>query len=176
MVTTFSTSCAVRHVVRSFWPFFDEEIDLYIFTTERNLEHLAAGHHWFCDGTFDSAPNDYQLYTIHVIAAGTRTIPVVYCLAKNKNRTTYDRIFTYLKDRRNDLAPVSVMVDFEMAAIQSLRAAFPATEVKGCLFHFGQCLWRKIQKLGLQQWYRESPTTRLSSKRSSRLRSIRLTE
>ena len=43
------------------------------------------------------------------------------------------------------------MIDFEMAAIQSLQHHFPEAEIQGCLFHFCQCLWR----LGLQGWYRD---------------------
>ena len=30
---------------------------------------------------------------------------------------------------------------------------FPQTTIYGCLFHFGQCLWREIQRCGLQSWY-----------------------
>ncbi|KAL8579458.1 hypothetical protein ACOMHN_026823 [Nucella lapillus] len=29
------------------------------------------------------------------------------------------------------------------------------TAVHGCFFHFGQCLWRNLQSLGLQDWYLE---------------------
>ena len=34
-----------------------------------------------------------------------------------------------------------------------MRKCFPNTSINGCLFHFSQCLWRKIQNLGLQCWY-----------------------
>ena len=62
--------------------------------------------------------------------------------------------FYFLKDR--NLNPTSISVDFERAAINHIRKIFPDTIVYGCFFHFGQCLWRKIQSLGLQSWYTET--------------------
>ncbi|KAL8585639.1 hypothetical protein ACOMHN_025262 [Nucella lapillus] len=125
--------------------------DIVILTTPSNLDVLARNAHWFCDGTFDSAPLATQLYTIHVLV---ETLPLVYCVTKNKNRTTYDAIFTYLNGQR-DLNPETITIDFERAALNSISEHFPTTAVHGCFFHFGQCLWRNLQSLGLQDWYLE---------------------
>ena len=142
----------------------DENLDLYVFATSKNLDILARQRHWFCDGTFDSAPMGYQLYTVHVIADGSRTVPVVYCVARRKDRNTYNRIYQFLKDCRQNLSPLTVMIDFEMAAIQSLEHHFPEAEIQGCLFHFGQCLWRNVQRLGLQNWYKEDANNAMTIK------------
>ena len=56
------------------------------------------------------------------------------------------------------------MIDFEMAAIQSLEHHFPEAEIQGCLFQFGQCLWRNVQRLGLQGWYKEDANNALTIK------------
>ena len=125
------------------------------------MDVLARQRHWFCDGTFDSAPNGYQLYTLHVIVDGSKTVPVVYCITRRKDQNTYDRIFQFLKDRRPNLSPLTVMIDFEMAVIQSLQHHFPEAEIQRCLFHFGQCLWRNVQRLGLQGWYRDDANNAL---------------
>ncbi|CAN8008537.1 unnamed protein product, partial [Ixodes pacificus] len=55
------------------------------------------------------------------------------------------------------LSPPFLLVDFEMAAMNAIRRTFPATVLKGCLFHFTQCLYRKIQKAQLQTRYAEDP-------------------
>jgi hypothetical protein len=128
--------------------------DIVILTTPSNLDVLARNAHWFCDGTFDSAPLATQLYTIHVLVEDTHTLPLVYCVTTNKNRATYDAIFTYLKGQR-DLNPETITIDFERAALNSINEHFPTTAVHGCFFHFGQCLWRNLQSLGLQDWYLE---------------------
>jgi hypothetical protein len=124
----------------------DDNLDIYVFATDKNMDVLARQRHCFCDGTFDSAPNGYQLYTLHVIVDGSKTVPVVYCITRRKDQNTYDCIFQFLKDRRPNLSPLTVMIDFEMAVIQSLQHHFPEAEIQGCLFHFGQCLWRNVYR------------------------------
>lgn len=40
-----------------------------------------------------------------------------------------------------------------MAMLQALKNIFPNSEIKGCNFHFNQCIWRKVQELGLVKEY-----------------------
>ena len=37
---------------------------------------------------------------------------------------------------------------------------FPDAQIKGCFFHFCQCLWRKLQGLGLAVAYKAMPEIR----------------
>ena len=131
-----------------------EEEDIVLMATDTNLDLLAKSMHWFCDGTFDSAPDNHQLYTIHALLGENHTVPLVYCITKSKTQETYDTIFSKLKERRV-MEPNSITVDFEKAAISSIEKNFPNSHTSGCFFHFGQCLWRKIQACGLQNWYNE---------------------
>ena len=39
------------------------------------------------------------------------------------------------------------MVDFETGEHSAVRSVFPTAVIKGCLFHFKQCLMRKFVKL-----------------------------
>ena len=55
-----------------------------------------------------------------------------------------------LKDLELNLAPISIMSDFEVAFTQASRATFPGAEHNGCFFHFSQCIFRAIQVAGLQ--------------------------
>ena len=43
----------------------DRDLGIHIITTEGNLNMLRDAEHWFADGTFDCAPEGYQLYTTH---------------------------------------------------------------------------------------------------------------
>ena len=124
------------------------EDDITIFTTAENLNMLRRSHHWFCDGTFDSAPHDHQLFTIHVLLEDTHTVPLVYCITRNKNEDTYRRILEHLKEKQSDLDPISLTEDFEAASIHAMRAAFPDIEIAGCYFHFAQATYKKLQSLG----------------------------
>ncbi|XP_022183073.1 uncharacterized protein LOC111042691 [Myzus persicae] len=53
---------------------------------------------------------------------------------------------------RNGLVfnPKTFLIDFEIGMIVSIRETFGyETSIKGCLFHLGQAIWRKVQYLGL---------------------------
>lgn len=134
---------------------------LLILTTARNLDLLSMKEHWLCDGTFDSAPLGFQLYTIHVTLSETCTVPLVYAIAREKSQQMYEQIFSTLKEKRPHLNPLSFTIDYERAAINAINRIFPNANVYGCYFHFGQCLWRKIQNLGLQAWYNDPANTNL---------------
>ena len=54
----------------------------------------------------------------------------------DKARTTYSRMFDAIKGIQPNFAPDTVMVDFELALHRSIRDAFPAAYLQGCLFLF----------------------------------------
>ena len=63
-------------------------------------------------------------------------------------------------DRGLQIAPAEVMTDYELALVQSLLLAFPGAVQHGCHFHFAQCLWRRVQRLGLVEEYKDNPEIR----------------
>ena len=85
--------------------------------------------------------------------------PLVYCLLPNKARDTYQRTLELLKKKAEelhlDLSPSVVLSDFELAIIQAAELSFPTADIKGCYYHYCQCLNRNVQNLGLQVAYRE---------------------
>ena len=44
--------------------------------------------------------------------------------------------------------------------MQSLELQFPSACIHDCYFHFTQCLWRKVQSLGLVEEYKEDGSIR----------------
>jgi hypothetical protein len=45
--------------------------------------------------------------------------------------------------------------DFEAGIWQSIRLVLPEAHLRGCIFHFTQALWRKVQAFGLVPAYNE---------------------
>lgn len=45
--------------------------------------------------------------------------------------------------------PDEVIIDFEQAAFNAISRIWPNAIVKGCFFHFGQAIWRRVNHLGL---------------------------
>ncbi|XP_071577721.1 uncharacterized protein [Temnothorax nylanderi] len=138
--------------------FDSEDINnrLLIFATEDNLQVLRGCDTWYCDGTFKVVPEIFdQLYTVHGEVNG-KVVPLVYALCPNRRKRTYQTLLRVLKDAIPGVAPKNVMSDFEMAFLKAVTLEFPECELKGCLFHFGQALWRSIQDHDLAPLYRES--------------------
>jgi hypothetical protein len=57
------------------------------------------------------------------------------------------------------------MIDFELAAQKAFESQFPGVIVKGCLFHFGQTLFKNLVKVGLRQEYLDNEQVRAFFKR-----------
>jgi hypothetical protein len=158
---------------------------LIIFTIQSHLSVLKSCIHWFADGTFKMrmhisiivtrlyffqvCPNDfYQLFTLHGFFR-SQIIPLVHGLLVGKTTADYDDFFWRIKETE-EYNPESILTDFESATIKSIKNSFPnAIHIGhisthqtvhsfswiGCLFHFGQCIWRKLQSFSLQNQYRE---------------------
>ncbi|CAN7988539.1 unnamed protein product, partial [Ixodes pacificus] len=137
---------------------------MVVLASPLDIEALHGSYHWVCDGTFEYCPPSFcQLYTIHGFVRG-EAVPLVAALLPNKTSATYDKLFAVIRDaltrRFGSVGALQVAhFDFEEAAITSCKQQFRGVTTKGCLFHFGQCLTRKIASLGLQSLYRDPVNT-----------------
>ncbi|KAG0444586.1 hypothetical protein HPB47_013625 [Ixodes persulcatus] len=106
-----------------------------------------------------------QLYTIHGFVHG-KAVPLVTALLPSKTATTYQKCFEVergaLTSRFGSTGAQQIVhIDFEAAAIASCQQVSPGVTTKGCLFHFVQCLTRKIGESGLQSRYRDPASPEL---------------
>ena len=136
-----------------------EENRILIFGTTQNLRHLCVANDIYMDGTFKSAPEMYrQVYSIHCQVMGCM-IPVIVAFLPTKDEVSYTRMFQLLQQAAQrfgmQLKPNTVSIDFEMAMINTVQQFFPNSRIRGCLFHYSQAVWRKVQHLGLTVRYRE---------------------
>ncbi|XP_071176225.1 uncharacterized protein [Mytilus edulis] len=132
---------------------------MLVFSTQENLYHLAAADTIYCDGTFYVCPTlFYQLYTFHAKVDGTM-FPLVYCFLPGKDQQMYTRLLTIIKDLCNNfnilLQPAKMFLDCEIAIRNATTSVFPDINIKGCFFHYTQCIWGNAQKHGLKTKYNE---------------------
>jgi hypothetical protein len=138
-----------------------DENKIVVFGTETFLRKLCAADIVFMDGIFKSAPQIFtQIYTLHIFWMGIM-VPVVYSLLPDKSAQTYRRMFEIIQRAATRLnlqfKPRAFQIDFEIAMEVAILNVFgPETDVKGCLFHFGQSVWRKTQKPAIQKAYTEN--------------------
>ncbi|KAG0440468.1 hypothetical protein DMUE_1726 [Dictyocoela muelleri] len=113
----------------------------------------------YMDGTFKSAPHEfYQLYIIHV-EFNSQCFPIMYCFLCGKTEEIYYLLFCRIKEvllqKNIEFSPNTVQIDFEYAAYNAIKRVFPNINIKGCFFHFGQAIWRKVVDLGLKTMFNE---------------------
>ena len=98
------------------------------------LSLLRECKNWYADGTFKIAPKHlFQLYTIHTEKDGF-VIPYVYALMTDKSQSSYDTVLKKLLEQEAALNPLSVILDFEKAAINAFEGNFIAV-ISCCFFH-----------------------------------------
>ena len=139
--------------------FNDERI--LLFTTSSNVALLKESVNWIMDGTFKTVPTLFhQLYSIHAMVGtgeNAKVLPLVYALMTSKSEECYIRLFQDLNDfaaeNNHELNPQFILTDFEKAAINASKREFPDATSKGCLFHLGQSVWRRIQAASLSKRY-----------------------
>lgn len=128
------------------------------FATDASLAILCDSRDVYMDGTFRVVPKLFlKLYSVHAFYEG-KMMPLLYFLLPSKSTETYTRMFNLLKQyvepRGLRFYPRNFHIDFEDAVLLAIDDIFPASEVKGCLFHFCRAVWRKVQSVGLAQSYR----------------------
>jgi hypothetical protein len=127
---------------------------ILVFGHRELLPAFGRAELWLADGTFKVVPSlFYQLYSVHFEFVGGINPAVVYCLLPNKSRATYDRMISVLKQLNPTASPRRILVDFESAAMNAFREAFPDAEVSGCYFHLCQSINRKVNDCGLKADY-----------------------
>jgi hypothetical protein len=134
-----------------------EEDKILIFATNEFLKILTEGKTVFSNGTFRSVPKIFcQLYTLHGIYLG-QMFSLIYVLLPDKRQETCAWMFLLLQDygshNNSPFLPKHFQIDFEVAVIDVIKIVFPNTKISGCMFHYSQCDWRKVQDLGLSNAY-----------------------
>lgn len=153
----------------------DEEADLIvkdkmfngkriiIYTTKVLLTILGQSKFYLMDGTFKITPNVFtQLYTIHGSTHQNKTFPMVIGLLSHKDKASYDSFFEMIleccESAGINLCPRYCIMDFEKASRLSIRQYFDNVAIKGCNFHLGQIIYRRIQSQGFQTLYGKNIT------------------
>ena len=125
----------------------------YLFGTDDNISILQSSQNLVIDGTFKTAPNLFtQLLTVHSILDDGWRIPCAYGLLPGKREVLYSNLLQQLDDIA-DISPDTVLTDYELGLRNAVRSIWPGATLRGCYFHFTQCLWRRFAQSDLVPEY-----------------------
>jgi hypothetical protein len=71
------------------------------------------------------------------------------------NHIYFSHINDLSREQNIHLQPQTVFIDYEFATNNAATTNFPGVTIKGCFFHYTQCIWSETQKFGLQTYYKE---------------------
>ena len=125
------------------------------FFTQRQLHLLARARTWFVDGTFYVVRSPFiQLWSIHAfvrIDESMKQLPLAFGLMSSRRSKDYGAVINVLlgkiREARLNLSVESVVSDFEAALWNDVRRVLPQVDMRGCVFHWGQAVWRMVQDL-----------------------------
>ena len=147
--------------------FFREDIRInerrhLVFSTADQLRLLGKSKRWYVDATSKVVKAPFtQLFSIHSFIRhgdSMKQVPLAYVLMSGKRKEDYVAVLEAIKSLTSVVVP-EVVMDFEVAMWQAVRAVFEEAQIKGCVFHWVQAIWRRVQLLGLQEPYNKDEGT-----------------
>lgn len=129
-----------------------------LFSTHEQLSLLSKAKHWYADATFKIVRRPFtQLFSIHAFVQcdnNLKQVPLLFVLMSGKRRKDYKKVFSKTKELLGDeLSVQEITIDFEESVWRAIPDVLPNVYIRGCSFHWGQAVWRKIQEVGLQVSY-----------------------
>ncbi|XP_025417311.1 uncharacterized protein LOC112688361 [Sipha flava] len=91
------------------------------------------------------------MYGIHIYVNGFY-IPLVIAFLPSKSFECYRAMWNFIchlctNKLQKNFTPLSIHLDFEIAAHKAFLNVFPDSKIRGCRFHLGQSWYRKINSL-----------------------------
>ena len=126
---------------------------ILIFASYSMRQRAAIAKELYADGTYRTVSNVFAtLYTIHTTIDGV-SYPVFFILMPNEQTPTFKRAFAVIRPYMRSFTPGCIVhVDCQLAAINAFTDTF-ACNVRICLFHQNQAVWRAVSRFGLAGAY-----------------------
>ena len=93
------------------------------------------------------------IQTIYIFLNLTLSFQVPLCsvLLSGKRRRDHKKVLDALKLLLPGVPEIrGIVIDYQSAIWPAVQEIFPDAHINGCLFHWNQTFWRKVQNFGLQ--------------------------
>ena len=117
-----------------------------VFATENMLNLLSKSRTWYVDGTFKVVKEPFmQLFTIPLFVRSgecVKQVPLAFMLMSGKRKQDYRKVLKAIKDLTGSRKLEKIILNFENAVWRAIPQVFPGVTIRGCSFHWAQCIWR----------------------------------
>ena len=128
----------------------DESMVYLIYMSDHGKHLLSTYTSWCGDGHFSTVPKGFkQIYTIGVHTDFGNFIPAAFMLLPGKSEEVYSTVFSVITKTVGNVSHVEKFsCDFERAVHNVVEDLLPNASISGCLFHYKQCIYRKLGEYG----------------------------
>ncbi|KAF0987057.1 hypothetical protein HZS_5888 [Henneguya salminicola] len=123
-----------------------------LFATPRQLNILSRSSNIYFDSTFKTVPEIFDQLLVIRKVYNNLLIPCAFALMERKTEIMYRRVWEKVRENV-EITCQTAMCDFEKASINSFMFCYPRTPLTGFFFHFSQCIWRRIGRTYMPQWF-----------------------
>ena len=128
----------------------DDEPVILLFLSTHAKERLSMSKVWLCDGTFKTAPKPFmQVYIIFSQMESGKVLPCGFSLLPNKDKETYQTLWSQVKAAVNDKKPKNLVMDMEAASANAFRMVYGGEgeiKITYCYFHWRKALREQLGK------------------------------
>jgi len=121
------------------------------------LSLLSKAKRWYIDGTFKIVRRPFtQLLSIHAFVkknGAMKHVPLCFILMSHRRKRDYRVVFKALTNLMSSISLREVISDFEAALWRSVRVLGEQIQHRGCVFHWTQAVWRKMQRFVKIHYY-----------------------
>lgn len=111
---------------------------------------LKKAKHWYADATFKIVRRPFtQLFSIHAYVQydqSMKQVLLLFVLMSGKRRCDYKEVLhETVKLLGGRVRIKEIIIDFEESIWRAIPDVLPDVFIRGCNFHWGQAVWRKMQ-------------------------------
>ncbi|CAD5126722.1 DgyrCDS14782 [Dimorphilus gyrociliatus] len=125
---------------------------IIIFSTSKQLDLLLSSKIWYMNGTFKIVKHPFkQLFSLHSFLkkeGEMKQVPLMFAFMTSKKKKAYNILFKAINELLEFKTPKKIVMDFERAIWKAVLNNWENVTLTGCLFHWNQAVYRKIQELG----------------------------
>lgn len=131
------------------------------------LQLLTKAKIWYIDQTLHCCPGTFeQLLTISAFVSSgdkdAKNVPLVFVLMSSNKRKDYRKVLKKIRDVLPTAPAVrKITVFYEQTLWSVLHQVLPDATITGCVYHWTQLAFKKIQELGLRTAYDSDSETNL---------------